>query len=845
MAPGPANGFTLDLIDCFERFGDRIDWAMVILNPLEPWPGELVLPAAERHDVKLITRVVDYGGLFHDDVRPGHPFPEWDHRTFRPAGWVERGRERLDAMRPIAERHGLTLLQLACAWNLSHGPVRCVAPTLIQEPGDDARPVEAKRAELAAVPAGAGAQRRRGRRDPRDRRQHGQHGAQGRRAGLRRRRRGRPLAARRRARRGRRPLGHRAGQRSDQGRAEQDPIGRGVAARLTLIAGILLLALASTASAHEIVGDHIDTRSELATIDLAKVVAAINAEDDEAGLPASWCGTRRTTDYVDDPAFDTALPQFKVVYAYPNDEPDRFDQWKDALQADVSLIGRFMGAQSGGRKAPRFDMGTDCGHEYVDVQVVELPGPRSAYVNNFNAIRAAVRARLTHAGGERRNVVVLGDALSGSPVGYWSGLGTKYTSESPLRLNPSNTGNIFSVAVRPRGRAGARRRPRRLVARGDAARDDAQPRRRPDNARTPPRRPLLRRLRRDVLRRRRPREPLADLRLRAHRRRHAAGLRLRPRRLLQRRAGPGSYLATHWNVYDNVYLAGCAEHRPRLRRHRHRAARAAATGAPAGPRRPQGRLPLTATRGMWSNSPSPTPTSGSAATARRWSAVPGATGMGYTVVAADAGQRLRVRVVATNGDGGATAYSPATAPVVPPPASGADAHPGHAGHRPRRRLDADGPRAPPRARGAAPAARRPAGSAAADRGRRPRQGQAPRHDRLLRRRRPADVVPRAGPARQGPLRADAVHHRGRLGHHAALRAAARDRQARRLHGSRALRPRWPTASRAASPTPSRRWGGGCSPPAPPSAPGSLRRPARPRPLRPESPEPPWVNVPRS
>ncbi len=71
VAPGPANGFTLDVIDCFERFGDRIDWAMVILNPFEPWPGELVLPAAERHDVRLLTRVVDFGGIFHGDVRPG------------------------------------------------------------------------------------------------------------------------------------------------------------------------------------------------------------------------------------------------------------------------------------------------------------------------------------------------------------------------------------------------------------------------------------------------------------------------------------------------------------------------------------------------------------------------------------------------------------------------------------------------------------------------------------------------------------------------------------------------------------------------------------------------------
>jgi len=151
IAPGPANGFTLDVIDCLERFGDVIDWAMVILNPLEPWPGELVLPAAQRYDVELITRVVDYGGLFWDDVTPGHAFAEHDHRAFRPDGWVAAGRERLDRMRPIAERHGLTPLQLACQWNLAHDPVRCVAPTLIEEPAA-VRPIEAKRAELAAVP---------------------------------------------------------------------------------------------------------------------------------------------------------------------------------------------------------------------------------------------------------------------------------------------------------------------------------------------------------------------------------------------------------------------------------------------------------------------------------------------------------------------------------------------------------------------------------------------------------------------------------------------------------------------------------------------------------------------
>ena len=152
VAPGPANGFTLDLIGCLERFGALIDWAMIILNPLEPWPGELCLAAAADAGVKLITRVVDYGGLFWDDLSPEQELPRQDHRSFRPAGWVEAGRGRLEAMRPIAERAGLSMIQLACQWNLAHEPVACVAPTLIQELGPGARPVEQKRAELADLP---------------------------------------------------------------------------------------------------------------------------------------------------------------------------------------------------------------------------------------------------------------------------------------------------------------------------------------------------------------------------------------------------------------------------------------------------------------------------------------------------------------------------------------------------------------------------------------------------------------------------------------------------------------------------------------------------------------------
>lgn len=152
IAPGPANGFTLDLVLCLERFQGLLDWAMIILNPLEPWPGRLSLPAAEKTGVKIVTRVVDYGGLFHDDVKPGHRFAPGDHRTFRPTGWVEAGNEKIERMRAIAEAHGLTMLQLACIWNLQHAAVESVVPTLIQEPGAGAKRIETKIEELATLP---------------------------------------------------------------------------------------------------------------------------------------------------------------------------------------------------------------------------------------------------------------------------------------------------------------------------------------------------------------------------------------------------------------------------------------------------------------------------------------------------------------------------------------------------------------------------------------------------------------------------------------------------------------------------------------------------------------------
>ena len=323
--------------------------------------------------------------------------------------------------------------------------MRCVAPTLIQEPGAGARAIEDKRAELAAVSALP------------------------------------PLTADEVAEI--RAIGDNTGSMALKGAAPDfdgaaaadrwpltdelselagrwgiDPArdlvegAKGQTAddgsvRFALLSAIPLALAAAPASAHELSAGHSDRRGELAFADVAGTVETVDraAGTEDQGLPLTWCGDERTSDDVLHARNAPTLAQFKVVYAYASDRPSRFAAWKDALQADVSLISRFMGAQSGGRKAPRFDMGTSCGPDYVDVQVVALPGARATYANNLAALKSAVAAQVPAVLGEPRNTIVLADRMSNTPAGYWTGIGESYVSEARGSSSPHNNGGLFAA----------------------------------------------------------------------------------------------------------------------------------------------------------------------------------------------------------------------------------------------------------------------------------------------------------------------------------------------------------------------------------------------------------------
>src|SRR3954470_12697338 len=191
---------------------------------------------------------------------------------------------------------------------------------------------------------------------------------------------------------------------------------------------------------------HRDTRGQLQEVNLAEVVATANEQSDGAdGLPTTWCGNETTVDDTANAATPVAKPQFKLVYAFAADRPDRFAGWKDALQANVAIVQRFLAAQDGGTKGLRLDMGTSCGAKYVDIQVVPLPGPRSSYQDNFGAIASVVQRALGVAGGPR-NAVVLADGLSGGSQEY--GLGETImgaSGEQAGAKNVHNRGGLTSV----------------------------------------------------------------------------------------------------------------------------------------------------------------------------------------------------------------------------------------------------------------------------------------------------------------------------------------------------------------------------------------------------------------
>jgi hypothetical protein len=418
---------------------------------------------------------------------------------------------------------------------------------------------------------------------------------------------------------------------------------------------------------------HRDTRTQLGDVNLADVVATAQAAagDGSDGLPTTWCGNETGGD--NGPVTPAAKAQFKVVYAYAADRPNRFAGWKDALQANIAIVQRFLSAQDGGTKGLRFDMGTACGPQFVDIQSVQLPGARAAYADNFSAIAGAVQRALGAAGGPR-NALVLADGLSGSAQEYGLGetvMGT--TGERQGSANIHNRGGLTSILFSRDGAAapGTARWGwwpegflHEMTHNLGAVQWGAPHSTQPLGGSSPQYGHCWQGA--DVM------CYVEDGGAAHGMQQDCAGL---PGAIPQNydcgrddyfnpAPAAGSYLATHWNTYDSAFLAPCGEVAPACGGGSLWVPEPpAATTAPSVAGSFRRGQTLTARVGAWTNSPTGYAFQWQRLVQRGWEDIEDATRVTYVASTEDLGRRLRVAVVATNEDGSSSAASAPSAAI--------------------------------------------------------------------------------------------------------------------------------------------------------------------------------------
>lgn len=220
-------------------------------------------------------------------------------------------------------------------------------------------------------------------------------------------------------------------------------------ARLRVLAIAFVVAVAAATSAHAskpvVSGDerpvitHIDPASEFAASVLPATTQRRKASA-APGLPARWCG-------LDGSAAPSAAPEVQVVYAYPSDRRNRARFFANVLQRSASQIDAFIARESGNTKTIRFALGTRCGGGYLNLAIVRLAGRRSDYADPatgyllVSKVRAEIKAALPVASVPRNYFVYLDQMVDGPMYGQAEGF---LGSDSPGPGNPSNSGGQFA-----------------------------------------------------------------------------------------------------------------------------------------------------------------------------------------------------------------------------------------------------------------------------------------------------------------------------------------------------------------------------------------------------------------
>jgi aryl-alcohol dehydrogenase-like predicted oxidoreductase len=97
----------------------RAEVLMITHNLISHGESLELLAIADAHGCAVVARSVLANGLLTGKYDASSTFGADDHRSHRGADWLASAAGKIDAIRPIAERHGIALRDLALAYALS------------------------------------------------------------------------------------------------------------------------------------------------------------------------------------------------------------------------------------------------------------------------------------------------------------------------------------------------------------------------------------------------------------------------------------------------------------------------------------------------------------------------------------------------------------------------------------------------------------------------------------------------------------------------------------------------------------------------------------------------------
>ena len=131
IALGPAIGWEKEGLESMKR--KNVTAVQTVYNILEQTPGNELINYGIKNNVGVLVRVPDASGILTGKVTAETKIDEKDHRSVRKGEWIKSSLRKVERLKPIAERNGLSITELAIKFILSKNGISSVFPTVISE----------------------------------------------------------------------------------------------------------------------------------------------------------------------------------------------------------------------------------------------------------------------------------------------------------------------------------------------------------------------------------------------------------------------------------------------------------------------------------------------------------------------------------------------------------------------------------------------------------------------------------------------------------------------------------------------------------------------------------------